>query len=51
MDLLAGGQMLVDDVIAGSGKTPGAVLASLTLLEIKGVVRRLPGRFLELTGK
>lgn len=51
VELLAGGQMLVDDVIAESGKTPGEVLASLTLLEIKGVVRRLPGRFLELTGK
>jgi predicted Rossmann fold nucleotide-binding protein DprA/Smf involved in DNA uptake len=49
--LLAGGQRLVDDVIAESGKATGAVLASLTLLEVKGVVRRLPGRFIELTGK
>ena len=51
VDLLAGGQRLADDVIAESGKAPGAVLASLTLLEVKGVIRRLPGRFLELTGK
>ena len=49
--LLAGGQRLVDDVIAESGKAPGQILASLTLLEVKGVIRRLPGRFLELTGK
>ena len=51
VDVLKGGQMLVDDVIAESGKAPGVILASLTLLEVKGVVRRLPGRFIELTGK
>ncbi len=51
VDALKGGQMLVDDVIAESGKAPGVILASLTLLEVKGVVRRLPGRFIELTGK
>ena len=48
---LEGGQRLVDDVIAESGKAPGVILASLTLLEVKGIVRRLPGRFVELTGK
>ncbi len=48
---LRDGQMLVDDLIAGSGKAPGVILAGLTLLEVKGVVRRLPGRFIELTGK
>ena len=41
----------MDDVIAESGKAPGVILASLTLLEVKGVVRRLPGRYIELTGK
>ena len=51
VDLLADGQKLVDDVIADSGKAPGVILASLTLLEVKGVVRRLPGRYIELTGK
>lgn len=51
VELLAGGQRLVDDVIVESGKAPGTVLASLTLLEVKGVVRRLPGRMIELTGK
>lgn len=48
---LTDGQKLVDDVIAESGKSAGVILASLTLLEVKGVVRRLPGRFIELTGK
>ena len=51
VDALTGGQKLVDDVIAESGKGAGVILASLTLLEVKGVVRRLPGRFIELTGK
>lgn len=46
--LLTGGQKLVDDIIADSGLNTGAVLASLTLLEVKGVVRRLPGRLYEL---
>ena len=48
---LRNGQRLVDDVIAESGKALGVILASLTLLEVKGVVRRLPGRYIQLTGK
>jgi DNA processing protein len=51
VDALTDGQKLVDDVIAQSGRAPGVILASLTLLEVKGIVRRLPGRFIELTGK
>ena len=51
VDGLKDGQMLADDLIARSGKAPGVILASLTLLEVKGIVRRLPGRFIELTGK
>ena len=35
---------LVDDVIAETGIPAGKVLATLTLLEVKGVVKRLPGR-------
>ena len=35
---------LVDDVIAQTGLPAGKVLATLTLLEVKGVVKRLPGR-------
>ncbi len=49
--LLKDGQRLVDDVIAESGKNAGTVLASLTLLEVKGIVRRLPGRFITLAGR
>lgn len=45
---LQSGQKLVDDVIAESGLAAPVVLASLTVLEVKGIVRRLPGRFVEL---
>lgn len=45
---LQSGQRLVDDVIAESGLAAPVVLASLTVLEVKGIVRRLPGRFVEL---
>ena len=51
VELLSGGQRLADDVIAESGRAPGEILASLTILEVRGLVRRLPGGFLELTGK
>ena len=35
---------LVDDVISASGLPAGQVLAMLTMLEVKGVVARLPGK-------
>ena len=38
------GETLVDDVIASTGLPVGKVLATLTLLEVKGVVKRLPGK-------
>ena len=38
------GERLVDDVIAETALPAGKVLATLTLLEVKGVVKRLPGR-------
>lgn len=38
----------VDDVIAGSGLPAARVLASLTLLEVKGLVVRHPGNFYSL---
>lgn len=41
---LKNGQRLVDDVIAETGLTTGKLLASLTMLELKGVIRRLPGK-------
>jgi len=41
-------ERLVDDVIAETGLPVGKVLATLTLLEVKGVVRRLPGKRVRL---
>nr|MBQ8244006.1 DNA-processing protein DprA [Oscillospiraceae bacterium] len=38
------GQRLVDDVIAETGLTTGKVLGLLTMLELKGIVKRLPGK-------
>ncbi len=48
---LAQGELLVDELIARTGLETGKVLSALTLLEIQGVVRRLPGRMVSLTGK
>ena len=50
---LESGELLVDDVIARCGLPAGKVLALLTLLEVKGIVQRLPGRriCLKKTGK
>ena len=45
---LKNGERLVDDVIAETGFNTGKVLATLTLLEVKGVVKRLPGRHITL---
>jgi len=51
LEQLKNGEKLVDDVIAGSGLTSGAVLSTLTLLEVKGLVERLPGRRVCLRGQ
>jgi ATP-dependent protease HslVU ATPase subunit len=45
---LKNGERLVDDVIAESGLTTGKVLGLLTLLELKGVLARLPGKRVKL---
>ena len=42
------GQRLVDDVIAETGLTTGKLLAALTMLELKGVIRRHPGKRISL---
>ena len=42
--MLSSGERLVDDVIAETGLTTGKILALLTMLELKGLVRRLPGK-------
>ena len=44
-------ERLVDDVIAQTALPAAKVLATLTLLEVRGVVRRLPGRRVALKGK
>ena len=41
---LTQGERLVDDVIAQTGLNAGSLLASLTMLELKGIIRRLPGK-------
>ena len=45
---LRSGERLVDDVIAETGLTTGKILALLTMLELKGVVKRLPGKRITL---
>ena len=44
MDQLADGERLVDEIIAATGLPSGQVLAALTMLEVKGLVKTLPGR-------
>ena len=39
---------LVDDMMAQAQMPAGQVLATLTMLEVKGVIRRLPGKRVEL---
>ena len=44
MEQLAAGERLVDDVIAATGLPSGQILAALTMLEVKGLVKTLTGR-------
>lgn len=41
---LQGGQRLVDEVSAETGLAAGRLLMVLTALEMKGLIKRLPGR-------
>ena len=43
-ECLKNGARLVDDVIAETGLSTGRLLGILTMLELKGVVKRLPGK-------
>ena len=45
---LSGGRRLVDDVIAETGLTTGKLLANLTMLELKGIIQRHPGKQISL---
>ncbi len=42
------GERLVDEVIAETGMSAGKLLACLTMLELKGVIRRLSGKRISL---
>ena len=45
---LKNGERLVDDIIAETGMSTGKVLAQLTMMELKGLIRRLPGKRIAL---
>ncbi|MBQ1264200.1 MAG: DNA-processing protein DprA [Oscillospiraceae bacterium] len=49
--LLEKGEMHIDEIIAASSLAAGRVLASLTLLEVKGYITRLPARRFSLAEK
>lgn len=51
LELLAGGAVSVDQLIRSSGRTAPEILASVLDLELRGAVRQLPGRQLQLTGR
>lgn len=48
VDALRSGQLPVDEVVRQTGISAGKLLATLTVLELKGVIRRLPGKILTL---
>ena len=45
---LQGGELSIDDLAARTGMTTGKLLAQVTMLELKGIVKRLPGRRITL---
>lgn len=45
---LKNGERLVDEIIAETGMGTGKLLAALTMLELKGLIRRLPGKRVSL---
>ncbi len=51
VQLLQQGQRHIDAIIDESGLAAGRILASMTLLEVKGYVKRLPGRMFSLAEK
>ena len=48
LSLVESGKTLVDDIMASTELSAGIVLATLTMLEVKGLLRRLPGKRVEL---
>ncbi len=51
VDLIRKGNTLVDDIIAAMELPAASVLASITMLQIKGLVKSLPGKRVELAKK
>lgn len=51
LSLLTDGPKMVDDLMAESALRAAQVNSSLTLLELKGLIRRLPGKQIQLTGR
>jgi DNA processing protein len=47
LNLIAAEPVLVDEVLRGAGIEPSRVLSTLTILEMKRLVRRLPGGFVQ----
>ena len=47
-ELVQQGNTLVDDLMAAAALPAGAVLAALTMLEVKGLLQRLPGKRVQL---
>ena len=50
VDALRPGERTADEVVAETGLTTGRLLAALTMLELKGLLRRKPGKRIELIG-
>ena len=48
VEQLKQGKQLRDDVIAGTALPAGKVSAALTMLEVKGIIQRLPGNWVAL---
>lgn len=50
VNALRPGERTADEVVAETGLTTGRLLAALTMLELKGLLRRKPGKRIELIG-
>ena len=51
LEILKDGPLVVDDLIDRAALGAAAVNSGLTMLEIKGHIRRLPGKKIALSGK
>jgi DNA processing protein len=51
LEALASGSLGVDELIRATGLSAAEILAQMLDLELRGAVRRMPGRHFELTGR